>query len=412
MKLEMLRAAKGDCLLLHGGTEDEPALILIDGGPGGVYEDSLRRRLMKLRDERALSDDEPLIIDLVMVSHVDDDHINGILDLFREIRKERESGNQPPFEVRALWHNSFDDILGNDEVKAQAGQFGAASFGTLVEDAADQTEWDAAMLLASVGQGQELRDLAESLGIVPNDDFGGMLIQTPETGQLVKEVGGISLTIVAPRAEELAQLQKDHDRWLKKKREKGEPVTPASFLASLTDKSAANLSSIVVLAKEGERTILLTGDARTDHVLHGLEKTGLIQNGGNMEVEVLKMPHHGSDRNVDENFLERVRARSYLFSGDGEHGNPERKTIEMLLQAQPDAPKTLYFTYPFDEVDAEREREHAGAAWRDEEHALAELLEPAPPGVSVRIADEEWIEIEPPRLGPRSRPHAGARRRC
>jgi hypothetical protein len=392
MKVEMLRARKGDCLLLHGGSEDEPALILIDGGPAGTYEESLRPRLMRLREERQLGDDERLVIDLVIVSHVDDDHINGIIDLFREIKDE---GGSALFEVKALWHNSFDDILNNDEVRAQEGQFGAASFAPLADEAGDQTEWDAAMLLAGVGQGQQLRELAsEHLGITPNEDFGGgKLIQTPDTGRLVKEVGGIAFTVVAPRAEELLKLQRDHDKWLKKKREKGEPVTPASFLASLTDKSVANLSSIVVLAQADGRTMLLTGDARTDHVIIGLEKTGLIAPGGTMEVEILKMPHHGSDRNVDEAFLERVRGRSYLFSGNGEHGNPERKTVEMLLDAQPDAEMCLYFTYPFDEVDAEREHEHRGAAWSDDLHGLGKLLENPRAGVSIAVSGEEGIEV-------------------
>ena len=62
-----------------------PCLILVDGGPGGTYQDHLRPRLMELRDERGLDHFTPLVIDLVIVSHVDDDHINGILDLFREM---------------------------------------------------------------------------------------------------------------------------------------------------------------------------------------------------------------------------------------------------------------------------------------------------------------------------------------
>lgn len=31
--LDVLRARKGDCLMLHYGPEDDPRLILIDGGP-------------------------------------------------------------------------------------------------------------------------------------------------------------------------------------------------------------------------------------------------------------------------------------------------------------------------------------------------------------------------------------------
>ena len=45
-----------------------------------------------------------------MVSHVDDDHIQGILDLTRELTA--DPNKQPFVRVQSLWHNSFDDIIG------------------------------------------------------------------------------------------------------------------------------------------------------------------------------------------------------------------------------------------------------------------------------------------------------------
>ena len=50
-----------------------------------------------------------------------------------------------------------------------------------------------------------------------------------------------------------------------------------------------------------------------------------------MHVDVLKVPHHGSANNLDDDFFERITANHYVFSGDGEHGNPERESLEMLL---------------------------------------------------------------------------------
>ena len=393
MRIEMLRAAKGDCLLIHGGTEAEPALILVDGGPGGTYEDSLRPRLMELRDERGLGDGDPLVIDVVIVSHVDDDHINGVIDLFAEMHEAALQARPRLFEVKALWHNSFDDVLGNDEVKAAAAQFGRASFAPMAADAVDQTQWDAAMLLAGIDQGQKLRDLAAALDIEPNADFPEALIQVPDAGRLTSTVGGILFTVIAPRTEELAALQKKHDQWLRKRRERGRPVTPSSFLQALTDTSVANLSSIVLLAEHDGRTILLTGDARSDYLLLGLDKTGLPAADGTLDVEILKMPHHGSDRNVDGDFFRRVRADTYLFSGDGEHGNPERQTVEMLLEARPETPMTLMFTYPLAIVDAQRAREHTGAPWSDAKHALSALLVPAPAAVAVVEGTEAGVRL-------------------
>ena len=75
--LEALDAGKGDALLLHFGTIATPELIVIDGGPSGVYRRVLKPRLEELRASRGEND--RLTIRLAMVSHIDDDHINGIL---------------------------------------------------------------------------------------------------------------------------------------------------------------------------------------------------------------------------------------------------------------------------------------------------------------------------------------------
>lgn len=119
----------------------------------------------------------------------------------------------------------------------------------------------------------------------------------------------------------------------------------------------ANLSSIVVLARSGGREMLLTGDARGDKILTGMEQVGLLQPGGTRHVDLLKVPHHGSDRNMATSFFQRITADHYVFSGDGEHGNPERETFRMLLEARGDAAFTVHLTDPVDEIDAERKAE-------------------------------------------------------
>jgi hypothetical protein len=52
-----------------------------------------------------------------------------------------------------------------------------------------------------------------------------------------------------------------------------------------------------------------------------------------------------------------------VFSGDGEHGNPERETMEMLFKARGDADYTIHLTYPIDEIDKARQ-----ADWKKEQN--------------------------------------------
>jgi beta-lactamase superfamily II metal-dependent hydrolase len=115
--LEPLQSLQGDCLLLHWGTIAAPKLAVIDGGPGNVYQDHLRPRLDSIRMNRGL---QRLPIDLVMVSHVDNDHIVGVKKLFQQLKTEGQNQIAPSqryLSVKRLWHNTFNDILGDSLYK-------------------------------------------------------------------------------------------------------------------------------------------------------------------------------------------------------------------------------------------------------------------------------------------------------
>ena len=165
---------------------------------------------------------------------------------------------------------------------------------------------------------------------------------------------GLNLTVAGPMKAELCELQKEYDTFLKKKVKAKEKTKPP--LASFTDTTAPNLSSIVVLAEVSNRKILLTGDARGDKILEGLELAKLIAKGGGMHVDILKVPHHGSDRNVDPSFFQRLTADHYVFSGNGEYGNPELETFKMLLEVRGKDKYTIHLTYPVQELDIERKK--------------------------------------------------------
>lgn len=353
--LDVRRARKGDCLILHYGSKDDPGLALIDGGPAQVYKPQLKPRLGQIRKARGLDADESLPVDLLLVSHIDDDHINGILELTNELVVASDAREPLPLKIRSYWHNTFDDIIGNNpkELKdAVTAQFGAAALGG--EPDTEGLEPATAMVLASVPQGFRLRDDARKLKLRINPEFEGKLAMATDDGEHIDIGKGLSFTVAGPMKVELVALQKAHDAWLKK--HKDERKTKAA-LASFTDTSVANLSSIVMLAEAGKKRMLLTGDARGDKILQGLELVGLLKPGGRMHVDILKVPHHGSDRNLEPVFFRRITADHYVFSGNGEHGNPERETFQMLLDESVNAKVTVHLTYPIKEIDVEREKD-------------------------------------------------------
>lgn len=365
---EALPAHKGDSLLLHFGTASSPRLAVIDGGPANTFRPALRPRLLKIKGERGLADSEPLPIDWLMVSHIDDDHIKGVLELTRELAEAHDDDLAPEFLVRSVWHNSFDDVLKTTPGELQAAisaQFGAASTADIAADLFPDLSLESAKILASVPQGRQLRDDIRKLKIPLNPQFdGGLVLLKPGSSKFrigPAGAGGIDVQVVGPLKPQLEQLQKEHDAYLREKKKK--KSDPEAALAAFTDTSVPNLSSIVVEVASGGKKLLLTGDARGDFVLEGLKGSKLLKAGKPYVVDVLKVPHHGSDRNMTREFFEKVHATHYVFSGDGEHGNPERETMKMLFEARSRVaalagqPFTVWLTYPVDQVDAGREED-------------------------------------------------------
>jgi hypothetical protein len=343
--LEALQAKHGDSLILHYGKPKSPKMIVIDGGPGGVYKESLRPRLDELKASR--SPDEALSIRMLMVSHLDDDHINGVLALLKDLADKMDQKKELPYDIITLWHNSFDDIIGSEN---DADELVAASLPKQAKPVASggalaaglHVSLSAGAIAASVPQGRDVRNNANKLGLSINSPFE-KLVQTPAKGKKIVTIGdGLKFTIIGPLKDRIEELQIEWNAVIKAKglakNEEGQ-----SLAAAFLDESVFNLSSICVLAEAGGKSMLLTGDARGDHVLKGLTGGGFLKKG-TMHVDLLKLPHHGSDRNVETDFFRQITADHYVVSADGKHGNPEVSTLQMISEARGNAKYTVHLT--------------------------------------------------------------------
>ena len=63
-----------------------------------------------------------------------------------------------------------------------------------------------------------------------------------------------------------------------------------------------------------------------------------------MKLDILKMPHHGSDRNMTEKFLKAFPADHYIVSADGKHGNPDPNTIKAIVEVRGKDKYKIHFT--------------------------------------------------------------------
>jgi hypothetical protein len=187
-----------------------------------------------------------------------------------------------------------------------------------------------------VPEGRTLRDLATRLEWAVNRPLGGLVTVDRADGP-IELAPGVTLTVVAPAQPQLDALYEEWERWLAKA--KLDPLQPAS----ITDSSVFNRSSIVLLLEADGRRMLLTGDARGDHITQGLERVGAAHDGVT-HVDVLKLPHHGSVRNIDEAFFEAVKADQYVISANGRFGNPDQATLELLARVRTDDDWVLHLT--------------------------------------------------------------------
>lgn len=334
--LEVLDATHGDALLLHHGNTKSPDLIVIDGGPPAVYDLRLKDRLEAIREQR--SPDKPLPIQLLMISHIDDDHIGGVLAMFRDMEQQLATGL--PYAIRSIWHNSFNDLTGAGAVPAALQTAALASAGGNPPPGFTNMEQGPALVLASVGQGQQVRDLAKKLGI-KNVEFGKELVALPKSGVTRKTFGKLTLTILGPLENRVEKLRKE---WAKAVAKQDAKAAAKLAATDKLDHSPFNLASIVVLAEADGKRLLLTGDARCDDILAGLEAADLLDDDGKIEVDVLKLPHHGSVRNANREFFDRVRAKEYVVSADGRHDNPDLETFEHLTASRGQDPYKVHVT--------------------------------------------------------------------
>jgi beta-lactamase superfamily II metal-dependent hydrolase len=342
---EALNALYGDCLLLrYPGPDSKERLWIIDGGPKGetvdgkpiaVWKDVLLPRLKEINSTATLP------VALGMVSHIDDDHINGIQKLTSTLVS-AGPGKPPAVKFDRFWFNSFEDLVG-PKPAGLSGEAATASMASLVEQALPGIDDEHAQLvMQSVPQGIALAADLGSLQLKGNKPVNGMVVA--KSGQQKFSIDGAAVTVIGPMQNRINKLQAE---WAKALRKPTKAARQAAlqdlFLPDKSlDKSVPNLSSIVVLVEVGGRKLLLAGDANGKDVVTAWKELALPPDP--VKIDLLKMPHHGSIRNTTEQFLQFFVAEHYIFSANGKFDNPDPPVVEALVKMHGQRKITLHFT--------------------------------------------------------------------
>jgi beta-lactamase superfamily II metal-dependent hydrolase len=319
--VKFLPAKYGDCIWIEYGNDDNLKKILIDGGTAGT-----KKNIKALIDELP---EEERVFELMVITHIDRDHIEGVLSLLEE--------NELNFTVKSFWFNGWHHLPENNI----AEPFGAV-------------------------QGERLTAALLKHKLLWNTHFGGHAVVLPDDGSLpIFELdGGMQLTLLSPSKKNLEVLRVDWEEEVKKAGlEPGfgldirtEPLGIEGFGVEIPDveklskekfhedTAAANGSSIAFLLDYGGKRALFAGDSYPSVILKSLDKL----NEGKIQVDLYKLSHHASAHNTSPELLEKVDTQQFVISTNGSiYHHPAAVTMARLLKLKGSGSK-LYFNYKTD----------------------------------------------------------------
>lgn len=324
VELKLLPVGNGDSIHLRFSDQDGIMRnILIDGGPVQAYE---YLNSKKKKEEGALKELINVIreknehIDLLILTHIDDDHIGGILRWF-------EDGVNQNNLVKEVWFNS--------------GLIVAEYFKTIDKGKAlliyPQSNFN-----TSIKQGITLEEKLEALGI-----WNKVVIKQSD----VYQKWGAEFIILSPSETTLKLLL---NKWEKEKINYNTASIPSDYGKSVQehiasdifyeDTSIPNGSSIAFLFQYKDIKILFMGDAYPTVVCNGLKQMG-FSSEKRLKLDFLKVSHHGSKGNTSDELLNLIETKNFLISSDGSFFNlPDKQCIARILKHQQNS--NFYFNYP------------------------------------------------------------------
>ena len=326
-RIELLPANQGDAIWIEYGKKGNQRRILIDGGPIGAYP-TLVDKLNKLPDGDKR-------VELLVVTHVDTDHIEGIIRLLAQKR------SNWPIEPEDIWFNGWRHLKKSEMLGGREGDFLSA----LISRRAFE-EWNKAFNRKAV-----IVEPEKPLPVVTLEDGMKLTLLSPDPKRLQDmadkwaddvEKHGLEPGDIDAAWEQLVEITKYHP-------EEGLLGGPKNFADELkkqlkTDQSLANGTSIAFFAEFEGKSCLFLGDAHADIICESIKK--LIPIGQTrLKVDAVKLSHHGSRHNISEDLMKLIDAKHFLVSTNGSiHKHPDKHAIAAVIQWSIRKP-TLWFNY-------------------------------------------------------------------
>jgi len=363
IKIQTFKAKSGDAFLLSFGVSEEYN-IMIDMGFIDTYSIQIEKELIAL-SQKGKS------LDLLIITHIDADHIGGALKFI-----ENNGKNNKIIQVDDIWHNSYRHLQFNKKKSDSIAKEERLSLESIIRQNPPLDNTNGTQKI-SYKQGSSLAAGLLRYKYNWNGAFNNRVVSTKEN--ITKNIGDISIIILSPSEE---KLQKLATKWLdeleKKKykfaisddvlfddafefymqyqKETSMKISKISSYDKLdiemlskedsedTDLSVTNGSSLAFILEYKGKKLLFLGDAHEDIIYNNLK---ILQNDGyGLYFDLIKVSHHGSKKNISNKFMELIKSNKFLISTDGsKHNHPDMETLSKIIRKKTVEKKELIFNY-------------------------------------------------------------------
>ncbi len=328
MKIKILPAGYGDAILVQWKSKEKPFNILIDGGIQNTYTNAILPEIKQIILQNAK-------INLLVTTHIDYDHITGVLKLVNAIKNKE----LPLDIVKKWWFNGgilLDQYfhLPKDNLKALA--------------LPNQTSQNP---LVSLRQGATLEDFLTSVQGYQSHPISNELKPV--------KIGEAIIHFLSPDLITLNKLAKNWHKFLQLEQspqvkavrpDYGFPIEQLIDFPQKKDASLFNASSIAFLLEYKDKSVLFLADATPEIYLSAIQK--LIETRGiqKLKVDFVKLSHHGSKYSFHSELLKMIDCQHFIISTDGSrYALPNKSTLaKIILSPYRRKNEMLYFYFNYD----------------------------------------------------------------
>jgi len=316
IKFEFLKAFNGDSIFI---TTDEGTNILIDGGLDKTYSIEIKPKIEKIIKNKKF-------LDLVVLTHYDDDHIGGLLKLLEDEIKNLQDRKESI--IKEFWFNSFDEAL-----------VSPINYSNNTS-ARQQIKFD-----------DYIREL------VPYINYRASISIDKIQNVFLGNNKEIKITLLSPNNKKLDKLFKDYKKKTKSyetsasSNDYNKSIEELSQKKFKKDTSLPNGASIAFILEYENKKFLFLGDAHIDLIIDSLRDLGYSKEK-RLKVEFVKLSHHGSSKNLNSEFLDLIECEKFvILTNGGRHQHPNKEALSrVILSSNRDKNKRLKFICNYENI--------------------------------------------------------------